>query len=354
MLASVRDITDRKERNRALEVEHERFLTLFENLPTPVVYGHVGEKLVEIKAVNPAFESVFGLHPGEAQGESLYDHVIPPGEQPPWEIVEQALAEERFTTEVRRQTVDGVRDFRLDVAMRERTDGPDEGYAVYTDVTQQKERERALERKNEQLDEFASVVGHDLTAPLATASGQIELAAAECDSDHLDRAQVTLERMESIVDDTLSLAREGRAVGDTEVVDLERLAERCWGTVSAVDADLAVEDLPRVEADPDRLRHLFENLFANAVTHADPDVTITVGSLPDGFYVADDGPGIPPDAREEVFEPGISGDSNGTGFGLAIVRRIAEAHGWEIEVVESESGGARFEIRGVERPSHAP
>jgi signal transduction histidine kinase len=77
-------------------------------------------------------------------------------------------------------------------------------------------------------------------------------------------------------------------------------------------------------------------------------VTVTVGPLDDGsgFYVADDGPGVPEAERERVFEFGHSG-SDGTGFGLAIVRGIAEAHGWRVSLTESESGGARFEFTDV-------
>jgi PAS domain S-box-containing protein len=349
ILVSVRDITARKERDRAVRAEHERFLTLFENLPTPVVYGVTDdERDLRIRAVNPAFEETFGLSPGAAQGEALYDHVLPDGEEPPVELVERTLEAGRLTTEVRRQTVDGMRDFRLDVALREPAEGPVEGYAVYSDVTEQKERERKLERTNEQLEEFASVVGHDLTTPLATASGQLELAAADADSDHLAAAQETLDRMERIVDDTLALAREGRAVGETEPVDLAALARRCWADTDHGNASLSVADAPIVEADRDRLWQLLQNLLSNAVEHGGPGVTVTLRGLDGGFSLADDGPGIPPDRRDEVLEPGVSGDSDGTGFGLAIVRRIAEAHGWSVAVAESEAGGARFELRGVD------
>jgi signal transduction histidine kinase len=81
-----------------------------------------------------------------------------------------------------------------------------------------------------------------------------------------------------------------------------------------------------------------------------PAVAVTVGDLPDGagFYVADDGPGIPPEQRDAVLDPGVSSTAGGTGFGLAIVRRIAGAHGWDVTVTESETGGARIEFRGVE------
>jgi signal transduction histidine kinase len=102
-----------------------------------------------------------------------------------------------------------------------------------------------------------------------------------------------------------------------------------------------------VAADPERPQQLFENLFRNSVEHGGTDVTITVGALEEdeGFYVADDGPGIPEEKRDEIFEAGYTTASDGTGFGLAIVAEIAEAHGWEITATESAEGGARFEIR---------
>ena len=70
--------------------------------------------------------------------------------------------------------------------------------------------------------------------------------------------------------------------------------------------------------------------------------------LEDGFYVEDDGPGIPEENRTDIFDSGYSTTGEGTGFGLSIVKRVAEAHGWDITVTESEVGGARFEITGVE------
>ena len=93
---------------------------------------------------------------------------------------------------------------------------------------------------------------------------------------------------------------------------------------------------------------MFENLFTNAVEHGGPAVTVRVGQFADdGIYVEDTGTGIPEAKREAVFEPGHSSASGGTGFGLTIVKRIAEAHGWEVEVRRGRDGGARFEFTGV-------
>ena len=89
-----------------------------------------------------------------------------------------------------------------------------------------------------------------------------------------------------------------------------------------------------------------EDLLAVGLGDAGP----VVGDLENGFYVADDGPGIPEADREKVFESGFSTSEEGTGFGLAIVNEIVAGHGWEIRATESEAGGARFEITGVDRP----
>jgi len=228
--------------------------------------------------------------------------------------------------------------------------------------------EERLRRQNERLEEFASVVSHDLRNPLSVAAGSLELAREECESDRLDAIGDAIDRMETLIENLLALAREGEAVSEREPVDLAAAAKRHWERVETADAALVVDADRVVEADPSRLAQLFENLFRNSVEHGsagarahsddaghgDGTVTITVGELDDGegFFVADDGPGIPEADREHVFEAGYS-DADGTGFGLAIVEGIAAAHGWEIAVVESEAGGARFEITGVDEPAGA-
>jgi len=214
----------------------------------------------------------------------------------------------------------------------------------------QLESERELRERNERLDEFARVVSHDLRNPLNVAEGRLELAREDCDSDHLDDVARAHDRMASLIGDLLALAREDGATVEIEPVDLGAVARRCWENVDTARASLAVEADRRVRADEGRLQQLLENLVHNAVEHGGADVTVTVGELDDGFYVADDGPGVPPDAREDVFEMGYSTNEDGTGFGLAIVKRIAESHDWTVAVTDGADGGARFEVTGVDPP----
>lgn len=216
-----------------------------------------------------------------------------------------------------------------------------------TDVTERKRHEQRLERQNQQLEQLASVVSHDLRNPLTVASGKIELARGECDSTHLEDAAKAIDRMETLISDLLTLARTGDPVREPEDVSLPRLIEECRRSVRTGEATVVCETEKRVRANRSRLKQLLENLISNAVEHGDEAVTVRIGASSKGFYVCDDGSGIPEEERDDVFESGYSTIEGGTGFGLSIVREIVKAHGWEIDVVESSDGGARFEITGL-------
>ena len=252
-----------------------------------------------------------------------------------------------------------------------------------------------LRAQNERLDEFASIVGHDLRNPLNTLSMSLELAERTGDEEHFERATRSVDRMEGLIDDLLALARQGESAGEPEPVSLAAVTDDARDTVETGDATVTVTEDLTVRADRSRLRQLLENLLRNAVEHGSTSrqppaddavehgstsprsrtpedavehgspnsrgeipehpiqyagtVTITVGAIDDrGFYVADDGPGIPDDERGQIFETGYSTAGSGSGIGLAIVKRIVDAHDWEITVTDSEAGGARFEITAVE------
>ncbi|MCD2201183.1 GAF domain-containing protein [Halobacterium sp. KA-4] len=222
---------------------------------------------------------------------------------------------------------------------------------------QLRRRERELASQNDRLEEFASVVSHDLRNPMNVAEGSISLEREDRDSDALQRAADALTRMNELVEDILALARTGQLVSEFDSVDLRTVVEDAWATTETEASTLDAEpSLGTISGDESRIRELFENLFRNAIEHADDDVTVSVGNLDDadGFYVADDGPGISPADRETVFDVGYSTNPDGTGFGLNIVRSIADAHGWDVTITESDAGGTRFEFSGVETDTGRP
>jgi len=240
--------------------------------------------------------------------------------------------------------------------------GTDRGHVfLLRDVTERERRqtklerrETELERQNDRLEDFAGVVSHDLRNPLAAATAAVELARSDAgdNDDALDRAANAHERMNDLIAGLLSLATAGKSVDELDRVSLDGTVGRVWSRLETADATLTIggPDVP-VSADGDRLEQLLSNLFRNAIEHGGDDVAVRVEfeRRKDGLAlaVADDGPGVPPDQRSEVTERGVS-LGGGTGLGLAIVGDIAEAHGWELSVEESASGGARFVISGIE------
>jgi len=223
---------------------------------------------------------------------------------------------------------------------------------VLSDVTEREQYRRELERQNERLESFASMVSHDLRNPLNVAMARLELTRSEYDDENLKTVADALLRMETLVDDVLALARQGQPIDEPTTVSLSALSESAWEMVDAADGTLDIDGEITFAADSDRLQQLLENLYRNALEHGRSEgepLRIRVGPLDDeGFYVEDDGVGIPEADREEIFESGYTTTTYGTGFGLAIVSEIVDAHGWTIDVTEGAEGGARFEIRGLE------
>nr|WP_233561744.1 PAS domain-containing protein [Halorubrum sp. Atlit-28R] len=212
-------------------------------------------------------------------------------------------------------------------------------------------REEELHRQNERLDQFASVVAHDLRNPLSVAKGFLDIAAETGKAEHFEKVESTHDRIERLIEDLLTLARGETTIEDTEEIDLESITTEAWGYVDTGEATLTpVDGIPTVTGDAGRLTQLFENLFRNAVEHGGADVTVTVGGLSgdDGFYVEDTGTGIPHEKQDEVFEHGVTSSDGGTGFGLSIVADIAKAHGWTVSVTDGTDGGARFEFKRSE------
>ncbi|MFC7071957.1 sensor histidine kinase [Halovenus rubra] len=232
------------------------------------------------------------------------------------------------------------------------------------------ERERnKLKQQTEELDEFAGIVSHDLRNPLNVATLQIENIKQSADSDTRDsigEVETSLARMEQIIDDVLTMAREGQAIEEVERVSLVDVADSAWGNVKTDGASIAIADAVYLQADRAALEHILENLFRNAVEHGPTEpnaqarqkeaavetressqLTVRVGTLANGFYVEDDGAGLPDAVHAHLFESGVTTQTQGTGFGLSIVKKLVTAHGWTVRATDSADGGARFEIDDV-------
>ena len=228
-----------------------------------------------------------------------------------------------------------------------------EHLSIMRDVTEQIARKEELEAQLERLDQFASMVSHDLRNPLNVAMARIELYRETGEREHVEAAIRALEAIEQITGELLTLVR--RADDDTErsEVAVGALAREVWEEVDTREATLEVVGDLTLVASRGQLHLLLSNLFRNAVGHGGYDTTIRVGTLDgdgtgaEGFFVEDTGEGIPEADREAVLESGYTTGYGGSGVGLTIIQQIAEAHDWSVEVGESAEGGARFTFRAA-------
>ena len=306
----------------------------------------------QITYISPSVSRVLGYTPDEMTGADAFDFVHPDDVEGAADVFAESLngSTEEVNLKCRIEHSDGGHRW-LEMRGRNLVDDPVIGgvLANARDITEWKESEEKRQKQVEQLEEFASVVSHDLRNPLSIASGRLQLAQDEYDGEHLEHVETALDRMDAIIEDTLVLAQEGQRVGDPEPVPIHQFTQQCWEMVETPEATLEINGEFWIYADQDRLSHVFENLFRNAVEHSEEAVTISVGRLDDvGFYVEDDGPGIPEEERTEVLKAGHSQSAGGAGFGLAIVNRIADAHCWTLSITDSNEGGARFEFTNVD------
>ncbi|WP_164471519.1 ATP-binding protein [Halosimplex salinum] len=252
-------------------------------------------------------------------------------------------------------------------------DGEVQGIVGYAeDITDQKRFERHLAEQSERIDQFITYVAHDLRTPLQIAYGHVDRARAGAD-DALNGIETSIHRIEDIVEDLARLSKRSGTEGlssetlrsfraESLTTEFVPLVENVWSVLSDGEADLTV-DLPEdtvVAVDAKTLRPLFENLFKNALDHAGPNVSVRVGALDRGFFVEDDGPGIPDSERSKVTKSGYTTAEDGTGTGLDIVAETVEQHGWDLHITaaspahdtprngpDGESPGARIEVAGV-------
>jgi PAS domain S-box-containing protein len=294
-------------------------------------------------------QRLYGYEPEDAVGRRLDDlFADEQGESPG---LEDLLVDARTgpaETERWHERADGSV-FWATCTLSPLSNGDFDGYAVVTqDTTTRKQYERMLERQNDRLKEFTDILSHDLKTPLSVIDGRLNLFRKTGAGEHLEVIATTTDRMERLVEDLLSVARQGQVVENPKPTDIDTVLEIAREGELPEAATLSYDPIPTAMADPDRLVQVFENPLRNSAEHGGEDVSVRVGPLRDGFYVEDDGPGVPEADRERVFDHGYTTREDGTGYGLSVVRSIVGAHGWDVSVTDADDGGARFEITGIE------
>lgn len=335
----------------------ERFEGFLESAPDAIT---IVDRHGNISVINEQAEEIFGYDRSELIGENI-EVLIPERYRERHHSHRETFTQNPETRpmgadlDLYALRKDGT-EFPVDIALSPVQIGNHvEVMAAIRDISTRKwreeelrEREQRLQEQNERLDEFASVVSHDLKNLLGAANGGTELAKRTEDTSNLDQVEKAHDRMYELIEDLLVLAREGQTVEELEPVSVSTVAKEVWTITESSNASLQIDEInDRIMADRGRLKQVFENLFHNAIKHGGDGVAISIGIENGQLYIADDGPGIPPSDQDSIFDYGYSTHRDGNGYGLSIVRSVVEAHGWTISVTESDNGGARFEISDI-------
>jgi len=372
-VATLSDVTERREAQRRLEESERRYRTLVENFPD----GSVGlfDENLEYTATGGQLLEEVGVGMDERVGESVHD-----------------IYPDDFLEEIEpyfRGALDGESNsFEIEfygrhlhahtLPVRDTEDEIFAGMIVAQDVTERREYERKLEESNERLEQFAYAASHDLQEPLRMVSSYLQLLEQRYGDDLGEDGREFIEfavdgagRMREMIDGLLEYSRVDTRGDPFEPVDLNRVLEDVREDlqvrVEQSDAEITVADLPRVEGDTGQLRQVVQNLLDNAIKYSGdgpPRIRVSArrnapdqGSPTDPprsvsernewvLSVSDRGIGIDPDDADRVFDVfqrlHARDEHEGTGIGLALCERVVERHGGEIWV-ESEPGeGSTF------------
>ncbi|MFT4921637.1 MAG: PAS domain S-box-containing protein [Haloarculaceae archaeon] len=344
-VGTVKDISARKEWESQLEAERDRFTALFEAVPESVVHVTLSDSGPVVRHVNSSFEAVFGIDEADIRGESLSRHIVPAHLQDEARQLDRiARAGETVEREVRRIAADGVQDFLLRVNPLISGEAG-EFVAVYTDISEQKDRERRLADQREQAELLNRIVRHDIRNDMQSIMSRLTLLEDHLEDGHHHLEQVR-ERSDHIVELT-SIVRDlmERLLEEQQSLEAVSLRKPLRSQIDDVSAeyDSATVECPSpvpavsVRAD-DMLESVFRNLLTNAIQHnntAEPtvQVSVTESDYTVEVAIADNGPGIPDARKDDIFGKGEKGlESGGTGIGLYLVRTLVEGYGGDVWV----------------------
>ena len=365
-LGAANDVTERVERERYLEDAKER-------LEAAAEAGAVGTWEWNISddqmVTGASFAKKFGIDPEAATEGVSFDQFLSAIHDDDRERIKRKVEDaiesgEEYKEEYR--VWDDDDELRWVVA-RGHIEYDDDGTPVsfpgaLVDITERKKFERRLEESNERLEQFAYAASHDLQEPLRMVSSYLQLIESRYKDDLDDDGEEFLEfaidgadRMRDMIEGLLKYSRVDRQDDPVESIDLNAVLEDVLADLHVQivesDAEVTVEDLPRLRGDASQLRQLFQNLFDNAITYSGdepPQIHVSADRRNNNWVISvdDEGIGIDPKDQDRIFTVFNRLHSHeayeGTGIGLALCQRIVERHGGKIWVDSEPGEGATF------------
>jgi PAS domain S-box-containing protein len=382
----VLDITPQKEAETQLRETEERYRAIVEHIPG-AVYVDVPDGSMRSFYVSPQIRQILGVAPEDWVAQpDLWLQMMHPEDRPEAgrtyaEAVEGGMA---WSAEYRVLHPDGrwvwvhdettfVRDERgrplfLQGVLFDITDRKRAEQALRSSERREREAAERLRALDEMKNTFLAAVSHELRSPLTSILGLSLTLQQDLDplerSDLVERLSSNARKLDRLLGDLLDIDRLNRGIVTPQyrIVDLDDLVRRTIESLDATaDRSIVLELSPvTILADPAKVERIVENLVVNGLRHTSRPVTVwvRVSREPEGALLAveDDGPGVPPELRREIFAPfrqgpTASSHSPGTGIGLSLVSMFAELHGGKAWVEERAGGGASFRVLLPDRPA---
>lgn len=356
LVFSLTDITERKKR----EQRQERYKAFLEHSPVAIA---VVDESGEITYQSPASERVVGTSADELTGELAFEYLHPEDRTDVVELFSELIEDSdgSRTAEYRLEDGDGNWRWVQSTATNYLDEPAIDGIVIASvDVTERKEYEQRIEEQRDNLETVNEVVRHDIRNDLQLVTAYVDLLAEHVDEGS-DRHEYA-EKIQESAGQAVELTRKAREMTDVMLTSEDdrgevRLRNSLTTELDEVraaypEAIITVEgDIPAVDVLADEmLGSVFRNLLINAVQHNDkpvPEVTVVVENRTDTVRVrvADNGPGVPDEQREDIFGKGEKGlNSEGTGIGLYLVQTLVEGYDGDVRVTDNDPEGALFVV----------